>query len=247
MKIARISLESGPRFAQIDPGSGNYRVLAGDPLYQGVAYTGQVFSAADVRPVSPVLPRSKVVVFDSGDAPCGAGEDSMYLKPNTSVTGPDTPLILPSWGSEFTCRPMLAAIISRPCKEIPADMVAQAVYGYTLVNLITAVEYAGRDPYRAFGFDTSCASGPALETELEPGEYEITLAVDGEVDTQICRYGFSRVQQAVSAASTVATLLPADLVTVCALHAPVPVSAGTDLAVDFAPLGVLRNPVVADR
>ena len=61
MKIARLSLNQGPRFAVVDEDTGNYMVLADDPMYSGIEPTGQVVAQADANLVSPMIPRSKVV------------------------------------------------------------------------------------------------------------------------------------------------------------------------------------------
>ena len=58
MQIARISLESGPRYAIVDHDTDEYVILAGDPIFQGLDTTGQRVARKGTRILSPVIPRS---------------------------------------------------------------------------------------------------------------------------------------------------------------------------------------------
>ena len=95
MKIARLSLDQGPRFAALDEETGTYLVLSDDPLFGKIEATVQRISADDAHLVAPMIPRSKVVGYEGTfgvDAEAGGATSladlTMFLKPNTSVVGP---------------------------------------------------------------------------------------------------------------------------------------------------------------
>src|SRR5699024_3478764 len=83
-------------------------VLKGDPLYQQVEPSGQFVDYEDVRLLSPVIPRSKVVAVAKnyhahaeemgGEVP---QRPMLFFKPNTAVIGPDDPIVLPAWSDEI--------------------------------------------------------------------------------------------------------------------------------------------------
>ncbi|MFT3945190.1 MAG: fumarylacetoacetate hydrolase family protein [Ancrocorticia sp.] len=215
MKIARLSLDQGPRFAALDEETGTYLVLSDDPLFGKIEATGQRVSAADAHLVAPMIPRSKVVGFsgtfetDGGEA--GSLTDlTMFLKPNTSVIGPDDPIVLPNWARVVRHGPELAVVIGRACKDVAVSRVKDVVFGYTVANDVTAV--AG-DSVRSKSFDTSCPIGPVIETDLDVADLRLESKVDGEVrrEGSTADLAFS-VAELVAYASSVFTLLPGDII-----------------------------------
>ncbi|MFC5370331.1 fumarylacetoacetate hydrolase family protein [Arcanobacterium bovis] len=247
MKIARLSLEQGPRFAVIEEPAQRYHVIAGDPLYSGIEQTGQIFNSDEVRLVAPMLPRSKVVgsigSFEENMAtPSSAG---FYLKPNTAVVGADVPVVLPQWVTQVTSAPNLAVIISRPCRDVPAERAKEVIFGYTLVNAVSAPEFTSHSPAQAFGFDTSCPLGPIIDTNLAAGEYEVISEINDAVTRATISVDFDKVVAYVAKVSEVFSLLPGDVVLLGDAMEPLTISAGDDVVVTIGDMGDLRNPVVA--
>ncbi|MGO1277932.1 MAG: fumarylacetoacetate hydrolase family protein, partial [Cellulosimicrobium funkei] len=101
MRIARFTTGDDPRYALVQQeGDRTYlAVLTGDPLYMPVTPTGERVELGDgVRLLAPVIPRSKVVAVgrNYADHAKEMGNDVptsplLFLKPNTSVVGPDDP------------------------------------------------------------------------------------------------------------------------------------------------------------
>ena len=119
MKIARISLDQGPRYAILDEDTHQYLVLTDDPMFGKVEVSGQRIAQDEAQLLSPMIPRSKVVGYIGSYGSADTIEDlDMFLKPNTAVIGPDDPVILPSWAQTVRHEPELAVVISRACKEI---------------------------------------------------------------------------------------------------------------------------------
>ena len=70
-----------------------------------------------------------------GEAP----EDPViFLKPNTSIIGPNVPIELPADANPVHHEGELAAVIGRPCKDVPASKAAENILGYTIANDVSA-------------------------------------------------------------------------------------------------------------
>ena len=145
MKIARLSLDQGPRFAALDEETGTYLVLSDDPLFGKIEATVQRISADDAHLVAPMIPRSKVVGYEGTfgvDAEAGGATSladlTMFLKPNTSVIGPDDPVVLPPWAKTAYHGPELAVVIGRACKDVAVSRVKDVIFGYTVANDVSA-------------------------------------------------------------------------------------------------------------
>src|SRR6476661_6211118 len=112
-------------FGQPDPDS-VVVALAGDPLYVGVKLLDQEHRLEDVRLLAPVLPRSKVVGIGRNYAAHAAemGNDLppdllMFLKPNTSVVGPDEQTFYPPQTQNLHYDGKLVVVIGRICRDVP--------------------------------------------------------------------------------------------------------------------------------
>ena len=191
MRIARYTTGEDPTFGVVEEDDGQLVLLEvqGDPLHQPVTPTGNRVALEDVRLLAPVIPRSKVIGIGKnyadhaaemgGEAPA---EPLMFLKPNTSVIGPGDPIVLPRQSSNVHYEGELAVVISRICKDVPLERVADVIYGYTCANDVTARDLQKSDGQwaRAKGFDTFCPLGPWIVTDLDPGDLAITTRRDGE-------------------------------------------------------------------
>ena len=107
MRIARFSQGSSIYYGALEDESTRIVGLKGDPLFSPVEPSGQIFELDEVRLLSPVIPRSKVIGLGGNyPAPGAAPSDpparpSVFLKPNTTVIGPDDPIVFPSWGQPW--------------------------------------------------------------------------------------------------------------------------------------------------
>lgn len=197
-------------------------VLANDPLYAGIVPTNETLKLDEVRLVTPVLPRSKVIGVGRNWAEHAAelGNEVptsplLFFKPNTAVVGPDEPVLLPDWTEEVSYEAELAVVIGRIAKDVPVDRVDEVIFGYTVANDLTARDVQRTEDQwaRAKGFDGSCPLGPWIETELDPDDLRIRSWVDGDLrqDGNTTDMVFD-VRSLVSYISESFTLLPGDVV-----------------------------------
>src|SRR3954466_11037865 len=140
------------------------------PPFGAVSFTGQRFPRADVRLVSPILPSKVVCVgknyadhvkeMNTGDAP---KEPLIFLKPSTSVIGPDDPIRIPPGSANVHHEAELAVVIgARGARNVSAEQALGSVFGYTIGNDVTERDMQRSDGQwtRAKGFDSFCPLGP---------------------------------------------------------------------------------------
>ena len=253
MKIARFSNGGDPRFGIVD--GDEIVVLAGDPMFSGFDTTEERIPLAEVRLLAPVIPRSKVVCIglnyaehkaDMGDV--GPSTPLMFLKPNTAVVGPGDAIQLPPNVGKIVHEGELVIVIGKIAKQVKAENAADYIFGYTVGNDVSARDLMVSDGQwaRAKGYDTFAPIGPVIETELDPGNVEITTFVDGEQR----RHGntsqmLHSVAEIVAFASDVWTLLPGDIIMTGTPGGLGGFVAGQTVDITIEGIGTLSNPARA--
>jgi len=257
MRIARFTTGEDPRYALVDgePGAEQLIVLSGDPLFMPVQPTGERIALGDgVRLLAPVIPRSKVVGVGRNYAAHAAesGDEVpttplLFLKPNTSVVGPDDPIVLPSYSSEVHHEAELAVVIGKITKNVSPERALDQVFGYTAANDVTARDVQRTDGQwtRAKGFDSACPLGPWIVTDLDTDDLRVTARVNGQTrqDESTSELVFD-VAHLVSFISEVFTLLPGDVILTGTPAGVGPVVHADVVEIEIEGIGVLRNPVI---
>lgn len=215
--------------------------------------SGRVIPAADVRFVAPMLP-SKIIAVAKNYAEHAKEMGSevpvspmIFLKPSTSVIGPDEPIALP-WQSEHVEHEAeLAVVIGRLCRDVPMERVGEVIFGYTCANDVTARDLQKVDGQwgRAKGFDSFCPLGPWIRTDLEVEDLTISCDVNGEQRQRGSSDAMvNDVPALVHWVSSVMTLLPGDVILTGTPAGVGPISAGDSVTVHISGIGSLRNPVI---
>ncbi|MHB1064001.1 MAG: fumarylacetoacetate hydrolase family protein [Georgenia sp.] len=254
MRIARFTAGENPHYGILDEETNELVVLKGDPIYGDLDPTGARVKVDDVRLLSPVIPRSKVVGIGRNYAAHAAemgnevpDEPAVFLKPNTSVIGPDDPIVLPAYSSNVHHEAELAVVISRLCKFVPAEKAEDVIFGYTVANDVTARDVQSTDVQwtRAKGFDTSCPLGPYIALDLDVSDLAVRARVDGELrqDGRTSDLIHS-VPELIAYVSSIFTLLPGDVILTGTPAGVGPIDVGQRVEVEVEGIGVLSNPVV---
>ena len=253
MKIARFSHDDTIAYGVIDEDEHVLVVLKSDPLFAGFEPTGERVPLAEVKLLAPVIPRSKIVAVGKnyrehaaemgGEAPA---EPLLFLKPNTSIIGPDDAIVLPPQSERVEHEGELAVIIGRIARNVSEADAADVVFGYTIANDVTARDLQRRDGQwsRAKGFDTFCPLGPVIDTEVDFAGGTITTSVNGELRQQgrLADMVHS-VESIIAYASAVFTLLPGDVILTGTPAGVGPLVDGDVVEVTVSGLGSLSNPV----
>jgi 2-keto-4-pentenoate hydratase/2-oxohepta-3-ene-1,7-dioic acid hydratase in catechol pathway len=197
--------------------------------------------------------------FDSsaksgGDIPA---DPIIFTKVPESVIGPNAPIELPpatvSVAIDYEAE--LAVIIGKGGKGIAAKDAMAHVWGYTIVNDITARDWQSRHQQWHMGksFDTFCPMGPYLVSadECDGTKTTVRCYVNGELRQQASTTDLIfDIPKLIETLSAGITLYPGDVI---ATGTPVGVGigfkppkylvAGDVVRVEIDGIGVLQNPV----
>ncbi|WP_040509012.1 fumarylacetoacetate hydrolase family protein [Gordonia soli] len=254
MRLGRIASPDGVAFVAVegDEGSETVREIAEHP-FGSPTFTGRSWPLADVRVLAPIL-ASKVICIGKNYAAHAAemgGEAPenpvIFLKPNTSIIGPEVPIVRPPSSDRVDYEGELAVVIGRPCKDVKAAAAKDVILGYTVANDVTARDQQKADGQwtRGKGYDTFCPLGPWIVTDLDPTDLEITTELDGEVKqrsrTSLLLHSVGDIIEWVS---RVMTLLPGDVILTGTPEGIGPMVAGQRVSVSVQGIGTLSNPVV---
>jgi len=110
---------------------------------------------------------------------------TVFMKLSSAVVGPDTPVILPKITSQPDYEAEFAVVIGKAGYQIPASDWQQYVFGYTIVNDVSArdIQLATSQWTLGKSFPTFSPLGPAIVTADEvpdPHALDISLTIDGE-------------------------------------------------------------------
>jgi 2-keto-4-pentenoate hydratase/2-oxohepta-3-ene-1,7-dioic acid hydratase in catechol pathway len=257
MRLGRIASPDGVAFVTIEgdvttPDGATARELAEHP-FGTPEFTGRSWPLADVRLLAPIL-ASKIICMGKNYAAHAeemggvAPEDPViFLKPNTSIIGPNVPIQLPALANPVHHEGELAVVIGRPCKDVPAARAAENILGYTIANDVSARDQQRKDGQwmRAKGHDTFCPVGPWIETDVDPSNLDLRTEVNGSVrqssNTALMIHDVGAIVEWISA---VMTLLPGDLILTGTPEGVGPIEDGDTVAITVEGIGTLSNPVV---
>ncbi|MEV4318347.1 fumarylacetoacetate hydrolase family protein [Actinocrispum sp. NPDC049592] len=255
MRIARIAHSEGFAYAALGEADGQEVALeiAEQPFVKP-SFSGRRWPLADVRLLAPVLPTKVVCIGKNyadharemgGEPPA---DPVIFIKPSTSVIGPNAPIKLPADSSRVDFEGELAVVIGQPCKDVPAEKAASVIFGYTVGNDVTARDQQKADGQwtRGKSHDTFCPLGPWVETQLKAEDLAIRTELDGEVKqdsrTSLLLHDVPKIIEWVT---RVMTLLPGDVILTGTPAGVGPMTAGQSVSVTVEGIGTLTNPVAA--
>jgi len=266
MRVARFVAQGDPTYGVVElaedqgPNPETVSVVSGDPLAGPVHYTGERLPLADVRLVSPLIPRSKIVGVGRNYADHAAelgnevpATPLVFLKPNTSVIGPGEPIVYPPETANLHYEGELAVVIGRICRRVPAERAADVIFGYTVANDVTARDLQNADGQwaRAKGFDSFCPLGPWIATHIDLAEASrlelLTTLNDEPVQAGNTSQLVHGIADLVAYVTSFTTLLPGDVILTGTPAGVGPMSVGDRVSVTIPGIGTLTNPVVAEE
>jgi 2-keto-4-pentenoate hydratase/2-oxohepta-3-ene-1,7-dioic acid hydratase in catechol pathway len=252
LRVFRVEHEGTARYAlQENEEKGSYHLIDGD-LFAGPPYpTGREITPS--RILAPVAP-SKIVAIGLNYKDHAAemkkalpAEPLMFMKPSTSVIGPDDAIRLPAGVGRIDYESELGVVIGRRAYRVTAAQAPEHILGLTCVNDVTARELQVRDVQytRAKGFDTFAPMGPCIAVGLDPGGLDIEGWLNGgrRQSSNTAQLIFS-VNQIVAFVSAVMTLLPGDVISTGTPAGVGPLNVGDRMTVKIAGIGELSNPVI---
>jgi 2-keto-4-pentenoate hydratase/2-oxohepta-3-ene-1,7-dioic acid hydratase in catechol pathway len=176
-------------------------------------------------------------------------EPLYFIKNPGSFADPDTTICQPAaYAGKVVYEGELGIVIGKACLNASEEEAAAAIFGYTCVNDVTAIDILNRDPTfaqwtRAKGFDGFGPFGPAIATGLDPNTLRVRTILNGDE-----RQYYPISDMVFPAAALVAkishdmTLLPGDIIS-CGTSIGVGTMklAENVIEIEIAGIGTLRN------
>jgi 2-keto-4-pentenoate hydratase/2-oxohepta-3-ene-1,7-dioic acid hydratase in catechol pathway len=250
----------------------NYGILKNDEVYKIIGDIFDDFSVGDkvanlneIELMAPIDPPNIIAIgLNYRDHAEESGLEIperpiIFLKATTSLTGPNTDIILPRLAAdEVDYEAELAVVIGRECKNIKKEEVYDFILGYICANDVSARDcQLRRDKQwaRAKSFDTFAPIGSVIETDLDPSNCKITSILNGEImqDSNTSNMIFD-VKELVSYLSQNMTLKPGTVIMTgtpkgvgFAREKPIYLQAGDTIEIKIEGIGNLKNSVIKEE
>lgn len=228
-------------------------VHAGD-MFAAATPTGAVLPLADLRLRAPVRPALFVGLWNNFHALAekqgNAIPDSplYFLKAPGSVLDPEATIHPPaSYTGRVLYEGELGIVIGATCTDVDEARAADAIFGYTCVNDVTALDLLTADASfpqwaRAKSCDSFGPVGPVIATGLDWRALRVRTLLAGRV-----RQDYPASDMIIPPARIVAllsremTLRPGDLIACGTSLGALPMRAGMEVVVEIEGIGALRN------
>ena len=256
MHIARYALDERVHYGIIENETTIVR-LESSPL-DGLKPGGAIDALAAVRLLEPIeRPR----VFGLGYNYVAHSNEVgkavpqlpvLFMKPSTSVIGPDESIVYPDDGQNIHFEGELTVVIGKKARHVSAANALDHVLGYTCGNDVSDRVLQRRESefgclLAGKGYDTFAPMGPVIATGLDPSRLGIITRVNGAMrqNGTTADLLFS-VPEIIAYLSRYMTLLPGDMIMTGTPAGVGPIQVGDTIEVEIEGIGILRNDVVAE-
>jgi 2-keto-4-pentenoate hydratase/2-oxohepta-3-ene-1,7-dioic acid hydratase in catechol pathway len=165
-------------------------------LCLGLNYASHVNETKEKRPEQPVF----------------------FMKPNTTVIGPKDKIIKRSFVKQLDYEAELAIVIGRQAKDIAISEASNYVFGYTILNDVSArdFQFKGSQWTPGKSFDTFAPIGPCITTSKQLPNVN-NIAIKTWVNGELRQDGNTRdmifsVNEIIHHLSRIMTLKPCDII-----------------------------------
>ena len=249
------------------------RAALADPKGRAVIALGDVQMRCPIRPVQYrdclVFEEHLINSFAQAEKMTGRAfaippvwyEQPIYYKGNRmSFIGAEQDVIWPSYAEHLDVELEMAMIIVKGGKDIAAAEAPGQIWGYTILNDVSARDAQMREmpgqlgPAKGKDFDTGNILGPWIVTADEiahPAALDMELRVNGERwgggNARAMHHSFARIIEHISASET---LYPGEVIgsgtvgTGCGLETGRRLAPGDQFELEIEGIGVLRNRIV---
>jgi 2-keto-4-pentenoate hydratase/2-oxohepta-3-ene-1,7-dioic acid hydratase in catechol pathway len=226
----------------------------GGDLFRGPAPSGETVALAEVALLPPVRPGLFIGLWNNFREAAAKQDLAIpetplfFLKSPRSVVGPDAAIRPPpSYAGRVIYEGELGLVIGRRVHDADEAEAAQAIFGLTCVNDVTALDLLNADASfaqwaRAKGCDGFGPIGPAIATGLDWSALRVQVALNGRVrQDYACSDMILPPARIVSLISREMTLEPGDVIACGTSLGALPMRPGMTVEVTIAGIGTLRN------
>jgi len=180
----------------------------------------------------------------------------LFAKFRNALTGPTSPIILPSVSDEIDYEGELAVVIGKPCKNVSTENALSYVAGYMALHDVSARDLQFRSGQWLSGksLDTFAPCGPALVINeiSDPQTLNISTRINGRTMQQSStKHMIFSVAYSISYISSLMTLEPGDIIATGTPEGvgfkrtpPIFLKDGDLVEVEVEKIGTLKNPVL---
>ncbi|GAQ25416.1 fumarylacetoacetate hydrolase family protein [Tepidanaerobacter syntrophicus] len=248
------------KYVRFDDGKGpKYGLLEGEKIaeLEGSIFgkwskTSKVYDLNKVKLLAPCEPTKvvgvgtnyKEVINEKGDPM--PEEPIIFLKPSTSVIGPDEAIVCPPGVKELNYEAELVVVIKDKIKNVSVEDAKNHVLGYTCGNDITAKDFMikGKPWTKAKCYDTFMPIGPCIVEGIDGDNLGIKMYHNGKVtqDSNTSDMIFN-VSQIIAFVSAIMTLNPGDIISTGTPPGKGNLAAGDIIEAELENIGRLKNTV----
>jgi 2-keto-4-pentenoate hydratase/2-oxohepta-3-ene-1,7-dioic acid hydratase in catechol pathway len=188
-------------------------------------------------------------------------EPIIFMKPHTTIIGPNENIVKPSFVKQLDYEAELAIVMGRKAKNVPVSEVKSYIFGYTILNDISArdIQFKDKQWTRGKSFDTFAPTGPHIITVnqlYDTSNLSIRTWVNNELrQNSTTKNMVFNVYEIIHHLSLVMTLEPCDIIAtgtpagVGFALKPQPkfLQAGDVVRIDIGKIGILENMVVDEK
>lgn len=187
-------------------------------------------------------------------------EPVIFMKPRTAITGPNQPIIKPSFVKRLDYEVELAVVVGKKGKNIPVEEAKGYVFGYTIINDVSArgIQFKDRQWTRGKSFDTFAPMGPCITVanQIEdPNNLRLRTWINDELrQNSSTKNMVFNVYQVVHHLSRVMTLEPCDIIATGTpagvgvfMKPPKFLQPGDKIRVEIEGIGSLQNEVIEEN
>ena len=189
------------------------------------------------------------------------GEPIIFIKPHTTIIGPSESIVKPSFVNQLDYEAEFAIVIGRKAKNIPVSKAKYYIFGYTILNDVSARDFQFKDKQwtRGKSFDTFAPTGPCITTVSQLQDTS-SLYIRTWVNKELRQNSTTKnmvfnVYEIIHHSSRVMTLEPCDIIAtgtpagVGFALKPQPkfLEAGDIVRIEIEKIGILENIVVEEK
>jgi 2-keto-4-pentenoate hydratase/2-oxohepta-3-ene-1,7-dioic acid hydratase in catechol pathway len=254
MKFIRFEYEGTVGYGVMD-GNDRVRVYKGD-MFGECTETDVTVGLADIKLLPPTSPGAMIALWNNSKQQIAKlnretpKEALWFLKPASSFITSGDAIVIPSGEAErVVLEGELGIVIGRRCKGVTEREARECIFGYTVINDVTAQDVVGRDATfpqytRGKGYDTFSVYGPCVETEVDPLTLRIQSYINGDrcQDYPVTDLAFNP-YQIVAEVSRTMTLRPGDVIACGTSLGVKPIHPGDSVEIRIPGIGSLVNSV----
>jgi len=240
-----------PGFGQVE---GERVVVYAGEMFAEPRMAGAELALSDVSIDLPCRPSKLIALWNNYHAQAAKQNLAIPAEPLYLIKTPNSycahERVVPSptgYDGRVVYEGELGIVIGKRCKSANEEQARQAIFGFTCINDITALDLIAKDPAfaqwtRAKCFDGFGVIGPAIATGLDWKSLNVRTLLNGkERQNYPCSDMIFSPEKIVHALSQNMTLEPGDVIACGTSLGVLPMKPGSVVEVHIEGIGILRN------